>query len=379
MSLIVIPRKIYLHNFLFYIGFAILLINKYARIVELLTTSFFATNYIYLLGMFLLILSVFTRKFIIRDLLLIGYGFFSFIVAHDTTLFSLLVLNVASKNRNLDDVAKFYVRFQSMVLGTCIMLYPLFLMLGSSVATISYISGRTRYNFFFSHPNNFAVQCVFTVLMYLYTKRKIFSYSKVNVILIFTAMFLYVFPNSQTAALSIIIYMLCRFMVRYARWIWKHLIKVILPIISLAVIIIVYMYYSGKADLIISYLSDTFSSRFVGAAMAFHLYPVNLFGYYLRDIGQKLYVEGQWGIFWFDLAYVRVLFAFGIVGAAIFYYILIKGIKKYIREKNYDILSLFVVIMAYAVSEWTAFSITTVFPLVFLNVSLLKKKNVIYK
>lgn len=98
------------------------------------------------------------------------------------------------------------------------------------------------------------------------------------------------------------------------------------------------------------------------------LYDINLFGNNMSQIGSTvLYSNGQGGIFWFDLAYVRMPFAFGIVGSLTFYGIVIKGIARLIQRRNYYVLTLFAVIIAYALSEWTAFSVVTVFPLLFLS------------
>lgn len=324
----------------------------------------------YLAGIFLVLLSVLIKKFSWIDLLLTAYGYFTFILVQDTTLLSFLVLLVATQNINIDDILRIYARVQAFILTICIITYPILLVLGSSYATASYDVGRSaiRYNFFFSHPNNFSVQCVFTVLVYIYLYRDKLSYCKTNIIILFTIIFLLLFPKSQTAVIALIIYLITLFMVKYAKLIWKPFIKFVFPIVIICISILVYMDYKGMALPFANYISGTFASRFSGAAMSFHIYKVNLFGNYLNEIGNLIYIDGQWNTLWLDLAYARMLIAFGVVGAFIFYYIFFKGLIIHIKEKNYMILSLLVVVIVYAISEWTAFSITTVFPLLFCNV-----------
>lgn len=62
------------------------------------------------------------------------------------------------------------------------------------------------------------IQCVFTILAYIYIKRNKFSLKKINIICIITALFLLLFPNSQTATLVMLIYVFMNIVVRYGLW-----------------------------------------------------------------------------------------------------------------------------------------------------------------
>lgn len=97
--------------------------------------------------------------------------------------------------------------------------------------------------------------------------------------------------------------------------------------------------------------------------MAIRLYGVNLTGHYLDKLGETLFIDGQWGTFWLDFAYVRVLVEFGIIGALIFTVILIHSIRSMIRNKDYSSLILITIVLFYGLSEWGAFSALTAFPL----------------
>lgn len=368
-------RNTQLNYVFFCCGFILLLINKFAKIIDIFTGTFLSSNYVYFAGILFVIFSVLGKRFSLLDLLLIAYGYFSFRSAQDATLFSFLVLLVASQNININSILRIYARVQTCILGVCIILYPVLLMVGSSFATISYIDGRTRYNFFFSHPNNFAIQCVFTVLVYIYLYRDTLSYCKTNIIILLAALFLFVIPNSQTAAIALIVYFIALFMIKYAKLMWRPFIKFVFPAVIICISILVYGNYKGIEVPFASFITGSFAARFLGASMALQMYGVNLFGQHLEEIGELVYLNGQWNTLWIDLAYVRMLVGFGIVGACIFYYIFFRGLMIHIKEKNYMVLSLLFIVIVYAISEWAAFSIPTVFPLFFCNVALQSKKS----
>lgn len=368
-------RKIKANKVLFYVGFTIIILRKFGSVIEVLQHSLLNTYNIYFVGITFIIMSAIICQFSFTDFFFIVYGLVSFYLTRDITLLSFLSILIAAKNIVLDEIIIFYYRIQFCILGICILFYPLLRIIGSSLATTSYIAGRFRYNFFFTHPNNFAIQCVFTILAYIYIKRNKFSLKKINIICIITALFLLLFPNSQTATLVMLIYVFMNIVVRYASVFWKYFIRVFIPLFAFTLIYILFQFYNGNTSIISNYITGTFASRFIGAIQGMELYHVNLFGNYISDIGDLIYMDGQWGNLWIDLAYIRMLITYGIIGAGIFYYIFIKSFFVYYKEKNYSVLLLFLSVMLYALSEWTAFSIQTVFPLLFCCVSINKQNR----
>ena len=137
-------NKLYLHEFLFYIGFMALLINKFGKIISMTEGSLLSSNVIYFFGIALLILSTLFSKFTIWDILLTVYGFSSFVTGFDTALLSFIVLLMAVRNMDLEKVTAFYAYFQAVILGVCMGLYFVLLAAGSSYASLSVISGRVR-------------------------------------------------------------------------------------------------------------------------------------------------------------------------------------------------------------------------------------------
>ena len=66
-------NKLYLHDFLFYIGFMALLINKFGKIISMTEGSLLSSNIIYFFGIALLILFTLISKFTIWDIMLTVY------------------------------------------------------------------------------------------------------------------------------------------------------------------------------------------------------------------------------------------------------------------------------------------------------------------
>lgn len=368
-------QHVKIKDIVFYLGCLLMIIYKFSGVMPIFEGTFFRTYFFLFTGVILVVLFVLISGFTIIDILLIAYGLFSFFWVKDTTLLTFLILVVAIKNRDFDEVVTFYFHIQSFILSICIILYPVLYVARISYAQSSVIAGRFRYNFFFTHPNNFAIQVVFTVLAYIYIKRKTLSYWGINVILIITSIFLYVFPNSQSATIILIIYGVSLLLMRNFKILWKPFVKIVLPVLIISTIYIVYSFYNEKNTELTSYIRGTFSVRFIGAAKAFLLYDLNLFGNKMTEIGQTLYLNGRWESFWFDLAYARIILAFGIIGGGIFYFFLFRTMYILIKEKNYDVLLLFICILFYALSEWTAFSTLTVFPLLFMSKAIDKKHD----
>lgn len=365
-----------IENILWYSGFFVLLLSKFARIISMLESTMLATKLVEFSGIILVLLAAF-RRCNLFTIVFVAYGVFSYLISQDTTLFIFLLLINSIPNRNPRKVINFYFYVQALVLLLCIIAHIGFLAIGNSDVVMSYIDGRVRHNFLFAHPNNFGVQVAYTVMAYLYLKEKNIISLKGYILLIMNVIFLLVFPASRTAAIALINYGLILTVMKYHKFIRKFMVKIFMPLIIMGVGIVVYLFVNGQEHYVSSFITGTFASRFMGARMAFDLYDLNLFGNQIDNLGKTLLVNGQWGKFWLDLAYVRMIIAFGIVGTVVFFCIFYRSLRYYILNWEYQIIALLLTTLLYAVSEWTAFSIMTVFPLLFLYVGIPgKMKNI---
>ena len=156
-------------DMIFYIGYSFMIIYKFSIAMPIFEGTLFRTYSFLFSGMILVLLSVLLDRFSLLEIVLISYGFLSFFLVKDITLMTCLVLIIAIRDKDIEQIISFYYHIQSFVLMICIILYPIFYIAGLPYAKSSIIAGRFRYNFFFTHPNNFAIQVVFTILAYIET------------------------------------------------------------------------------------------------------------------------------------------------------------------------------------------------------------------
>lgn len=359
---------------LFYCGFLVMMIRKFGLLISVIDIPFLSSGAIVLVGI-LFLLNTFLQGTNLIEVCVCIFGIYSYYITRDVTIMFYILTILASKNIDKNKIVKFYFVIQSVVLVPCIVLYSLFYFVGSPYAVVSLIDGRVRHFFLFTHPNNFAVQVVFWVLAYIYLKFEKISDLYKYILLFVTSIFLLVLPNSQTAALALIIFAQLLIFLRYGRIIWKYFVKIGLVMIFLISIYITWTFYTGRTNSFTSMISGTFESRFIGAASALKLYPINLFGQALPDLGKLIQVDGKWITLWADLAYVRIFIEFGVISGSVFLWLLFKTIYMDIKNRDYKELLFLSIVCIYAVSEWAAFSIPTVFPLLFTGKAIKKSKS----
>ena len=356
-----------IHWIFLYAGIVILLISKFAKLIRYTSSGFLASNGVYLAGVVVVLIGALFSGVTFAEGIVLICALINFFCTRDTTLLSFIALIIAVQPRDTNNLIRTYMHVNALILGVCIFLYFLLHAVGSPLAALSYIDGRSRYNFFFTHPNNAAAQLTFTIFAFIYLYRNKIPYWLSNIILTISALFIYFFPNSQTATILVILYMVIRFGIRYARKFSRKVFKYALPIALIVVVLVVYAYATESTELLSQFITGTFEARFTGATVALKLYHLTLLGSAMPEIGTLILFEGEWMTFWLDMAYVRVIFACGIVGTIVFISYFAKGIRIHLLQRNFEVLALLVIVLVYAMSEWTALSVTTVFPLLFLK------------
>ena len=354
--------KTELSHIIVILGFIILLCNKYANLLDIDSLHFMSGSITSLLGiMMIACIMLFQRKSLLYTIIFL-LSLYSWSLTKDTTLVALVLFAATSKILR-DRLLKVYLTMQSTVLVSCIILYFLSLYFKMLNVNLYTTGNRIRYTFFFLQPNNFGIQFAFTIICFIFISKLPLAAS--ISILLFSSLFLYVFPNCITGCMMLIIYALLILCFNKIDFLKKELLHSTPYFIIAMGILIFGLYFTGKASLVGKIISGTFSYRFIGSVMAIRLYGVNLTVHYLDKLGEVLFVDGQWGTFWLDFAYIRVLVEFGIIGASIFAFIIIYSIRFLIRHQNYEHLILLIVVLFYGLSEWGAFSALTAFPLLY--------------
>lgn len=371
--------KIPIESF-FWIGYIMLIVNKFAALIKWTNQTFIAFDPFYMIGITFIMMFIIIRSLKNKDLfdfLLLGYGLISFVVTRDSTLLSIMCLILAIRYIDIDHVIRGYFIIQTIILMFCIITFISFMIIDNKLATPIDIDGNLRYSFWFIHPNNFSFQYMFTLLSFLYLKRRTITFKKEMILIGLSEIFIFLFPKTKTVVLVLGVYLFARFLILYKKTIWNFIIKYLLLFIGGIIILLTGYYYKNNFKVPEVTLGTSFFIRFWLAAIALYLYKINLFGYRLLTLGSLVNVQGNYYTFWLDLAYVRMIVNFGIVGACIFYYLLVASFKYYLYIKNENILILYLVIFLCGLTEWGAFSVLTAFPLLFLG-EIIKNKHIYF-
>ena len=350
----------------FYSAFALTVLRDF------ITNSIFfeISNKILLLIIVLYGFSMFYRRIDMKEIAICIYGLLTYFISKEVAFLFFAFVIVASRMIEKDKIILFWMKMQMGILALCIVLYPVFLMLGSPYAVSNVIDGRLRHYFFFSHPNNFGMSLALCVMAYIYVHYKRISYRKVNLILFLSAVFIYIFPNSRSAALILIIFMVFLFMMRNMLSLWKIGMKLIFPVSLIFSILFVWRILRGGIS-----SENNFVSRFMGASAMLNIYPLNMFGHHIDQIGKLVNFQDNWIRLWGDVAYIRLFIAFGIVGGIFFLKSLSFTLYDYIKREEYLRVNLLAIVCIYGILEWSAFQIMISFPLIFIADSFEQKNK----
>lgn len=366
--------KIKVRELPFYIGFFVMILYKF--IIVILGEDWGLKRSVILIPVLILFLEryLLIKKYLIKDCCLMFLGVVIFLTSKDDTFLMMMMILIVSRGIDERRIITFWYKIQKVIMVAIIILYIALLLLKSPLAEIQYEEGRTRYYFMFSHPNIFSIQLLFTVLAFIYLNYDKISEIKVYVILVALGIFVFVFPNSKSSAITAFIIALLFFIGNHSKIVYKYAVKVMVPILAIFILYFINkaigIYTVGQGAATIS----IFSNRFDLAAIALKMYPPKLFGQYVDTIGTNVFWNGKWRMLWIDMAYVRLFITCGVVGAIIYLYVLIRENYYEIKNKAYLHEIMLVAVMLMGSSEWMSFSILTSFPLIFIRRSLWNTK-----
>lgn len=196
--------KIRVSHIIIIVGFIILLINKYASLLDFDFLVPLSKSSITLLG----IIAVSSVVLFQKNLFLNTYFLFTFntwLLTRDTTLIVFLLF-AATTQSTKKKLLNTFLTVQSIILASCIITYFLALKIKFINVSLYNTGDRTRYTFFFLQPNNFGIQFAFTIICFIYIS-KLSSPISIAILAISSA-FLYIFPNCVTGCVVLVIYAL---------------------------------------------------------------------------------------------------------------------------------------------------------------------------
>ena len=249
-------------------GFTILLINKYANLLDFDFITPFSKSNIALLGIVLVSSVILFQKKSFSLLLIFLFTLYTWLLTRDTTLITFLLFAATARNVK-KQLLNTYLIIQSIILTLCIVTYFLALKIGFMSVNLYTTGDRIRYTFFFLQPNNFGIQFAFTIMCFIYASN--LSYPISIAILVISSAFLYIFPNCVTGCIILVIYAFLILLFNKIDFLKRKLLRLAPYFVAIAGLLIFSLYLTGKTGFIGKIISGTFSYRFIGSVMAIKL------------------------------------------------------------------------------------------------------------
>lgn len=313
----------------------------------------------------------------IIEILLIVWGYVNQKITGSSNFVVICFLLFASREIEVKKIVRFMFQITSVLLVLDIVMYIVNYALGRvELSQTRQIDGATilRHNFFFNNANGFSFYFFFTVLMFTYVCYDKIKKGYLYGILLVSAWFTYVFPNTRTIALLFplfILFDLCKGKV------WDKVVSKIcrhLYIIAFVLVIIVVYLFAFHSNVITQKINEAMNGRLTMVAGAYQLYGINLKGH--RIINENLYLPNL-GYFklYIDNFYGMLVIRYGlIVTVIVSFFAMITSRDLYKNNKRIELILLSFVFL-FGLSESTALDIFPAFPWLFFKETNIYKKD----
>lgn len=313
----------------------------------------------------------------IIEILLIVWGYINQKITGSSNFVVICFLLFASREIEVKKIVRFMFQITSVLLALDIVMYIVNYALGRvKLSQTRQIDGATilRHNFFFNNANGFSFYFFFTVLMFTYVYYDKIKKGYLYGILLVSAWFTYVFPNTRTIALLFplfILFDLCKGKV------WDKVVSKIcrhLYVIAFVLVIIVVYLFAFHSNAITQKINEAMNGRLTMVAGAYQLYGINLKGH--RIINENLYLPNL-GYFklYIDNFYGMLVIRYGlIVTVIVSFFAMITSRDLYKNNKRIELILLSFVFL-FGLSESTALDIFPAFPWLFFKETNIYKKD----
>lgn len=279
-------------------------------------------------------------KSLLLSLLLVILSLVTCYYSKDRNMLKLVILILAFKDIDFDDFIKKDFTFKFILVLFVILCY--FLNFTDNI--LVYREGILRNSFGFSHPNKLGLYLMMMCMDLFYIKREK-SLVFPSIFSLITCLFIYLFVDSRTNLIVILLCALTIFMNKFLKnkivenpisnFFAKHL------FILLAILSFIVSYKFSFCNHILATLNQILSNRLSLNHYFLDAYPINLLG---NEVITTKYLI-------LDNSYINILLRFGLI-FLIFMYINFNSItKRLYKEKKYILIIIFVILLFYGFSE----------------------------
>ena len=352
--------KIKTNNLFFYVGYLSILFSFMFSKVYIISKGYktFQNVAIVLLTLNILIQSKkYTRKQFMIIYLLTIVLFISYYFTKSNALILVWLLITSSKNIKIKEFCKYDLIFRTLFLCIVVCLY----FMGFTENYFMYRNnGMLRSSMGLSHPNDFGAYMMILCLEYFYIKQKklkLLDYS----FLLLSLLLMRHFSDSRTSEICIILFFTILIFNKVSKYKlfenknFQFIIKYIFIILFLLILGMSLLYKNNSRIAIIA--NNVFSNRIRLSSYTLENYKVKLFGNNIKFVTTKEALLTGKKAFILDNSYMHILMVYGVIVFIVFAYASYLLNKKMLIEKQYLLLSIFIVLYFYGFNETGLFKI----------------------
>ncbi len=273
------------------------------------------------------------------------------VLSGNKSILSLWMFVVAAKNSDLDKIIHIAYKILLLMIPLVIVLC----LLGVIEDKTLFRDNTQRFSLGFSHPNQLGLRCFQLTLCHFYVHRKKLKLN--NYIVIFgMILFIIMVPNSQTACISIFVFLLLILIDKYIQNQKKILQKIyttslLAGAFLLNVLSLILSYIDVNQNFVLAKINSWMSSRFSVCHRVWMIYGVSLFGQrvYVTEAERKL--VGIKSALWLDNAYVSILLRYGVLVFLFFSFFYIYLLAKMIQRREFILAIILFVYAVYGIME----------------------------
>lgn len=310
--------------------------------------------------------AILLRGWNVFDLILCAFSACTYSWTEFNEFSVMVLLLVVARGLDHQWLVRVWFGMHLVLVVLCTVCYPICYLRGSPSATVTMGDGFERYNFFFNHCNGFGLTLAFCALAFAYLYYEKVHYALTNLVLLGAGALCWFGPKCKTAAMILVLSAVLLAVYRFLPKLFQFGMWVGVPAVLLLAFGLVLGYYWEIIPPYQQILSaDTFTARFVDAAVALKLYSPTLFGQGIYNVEQYVEVAQFARVTCFDFGMLRIFVRFGIFGGAVFYGAVLATMYRVLKRREWLKAMMIFLMMTYFTMEWIPF--TTMFPMLFAN------------
>ncbi len=361
--------KIKKNEILFFVGLYILMFRMIFNSVTFIELSELTQNLLLLSGSLCLLLKILTDSErlskILKYLCILIVLFLNYLLCGESIVFITFLIIIASKNIELKKILKVMCVTLSALLLTLVLVYLVAYIFDAELLhyNIRKVEGtdQVRHTFFFKHANVFSSILCWTYFMYLYYKyEKIGALDKIILCLI--ALFIYIFPNSRTTAIIMILFLFVLW--GYKKFKDTKIMMFIIKNIWIICILVSIVCLALHENTVVQKIDTILSGRINAGYYAYNIFGITWFGRkfpvnYALQVSQTKWIMNLV----IDNLYYRLILVYGIVMLLFLTYMITKVISNEVKNKNEKNVVFLILLCLFGLMETIPLQVMFAFPM----------------